>query len=89
MNFWTSQSRKSWFTHQIVVVKMIMENHELAGALMLTGGEVKKRVKGQTEHLRTCETEEDRVAALAEVFDIRLTEEEKGTIRGMSTELQG
>ena len=89
MSFWTSQSRKSWFTYIVVAVKMILEEGEAVGTLILEGGEVKRRVRGRTEHLMTCKTEEERVLALANVFGLRLTDEESMGIRGMVTELKG
>ena len=89
MSFWTSQSRKSWFTYCVVAVKFILEGDEVVGVLILEGAEVKRRVMGKTEPLRTCRTEEERVRALEEVFGMRLTDEERSGIRGMVTELKG
>lgn len=89
MNFWTSRSRKSWFTYRVVAVKMILEGGEVVGTLILGGGDVKRRVRGKTEHLRTCRTEEERVQALEELFGLRLTDEERRGIRGLFTELKG
>ncbi len=37
MNFWISQSRKSWFTYSVVDVKMILEGEEVVGTLILEG----------------------------------------------------
>ena len=88
MSFWISQSRKSWFTYVVIAMKMILEGGEVVGTLILEGGEVKKRVRGKTEHLRTCKTEEERVRALEDVFGLRLTDEERRGIRGMVTELR-
>lgn len=88
MNFWTSQSRKSWFTQRIVAVRMIMKEGEVVGTVMLDGGEFKKRVKGVKEHLRTCESEEERVTGLEEWFGMVLREEERVGIRGMVSELK-
>ena len=76
MNFWTSQSRKSWFTYRLVVVKMIMENENLVGTLVLARGEVKRRIRGDTERW-TCKTEDERVGALKTWFKIELTEDER------------
>ena len=89
MSFWTSQSRKTWFTFRIVVVRTIMEEGELVGEVILMGGELKRRVKGVTEHLRSCEREDERMAVLKEWFGVELTEEERAGIRGMVTELKG
>lgn len=89
MNFWTSRCPRSWFTYRVVVVKMVLEGEEVVGTVVLNGGEVKRRVKGETEYLRTCRTEEERVKALEELFGLRLTDEERRGIRGMVTELRG
>ena len=89
MNFWTSQSRKSLFTYRIMCVKKIIDekSHELVGTLILTGAEVKRRVGEKTEHLKVCKTEWERVAVLQNMFDVRLTEEEREGIMGMVTQL--
>lgn len=87
MNFWTSQNRRSFFTYKIVVMKMILRNEEIVGALTLVGAEVKRKVRGETEHLRTCKTEAERLEALREVFGITLGREEREGIRGMVTAL--
>jgi len=89
MNFWTSQSRKSWFTQKLVAVRMIIEEGGVVGEIILTGAELKSCVRGVTKHLATCETEEDRVGVFKTWFLIELREEEKAGIRGMVTELKG
>ena len=88
MSFWTSQSPKSWFTYRVVAVKMFLEGEDVVGTLILSGSDVKRRIGGKTEHLRSCKTEEERVRALEEVFGLRLTDEERRGIRGMVTELK-
>ena len=89
MNFETSQSRTSWFTYRIVVVKQILEEGEIVGTLMLVGVDLKRRIKGKTEELKVCKTEEDRVQVLKEWFGIKLGDDERAGIRGMVTELNG
>ena len=89
MNFQTSQSRNSWFTYRIAVVKMNLEEGEVVGTLMLVGADVKRRKRGETEHVMTCANETERVEALKEWFGIRLGEDEKAGIKGMVTELHG
>jgi arylamine N-acetyltransferase len=86
MNFWTSQSRRSWFTYGIIVVKMIMENETLIGTLILDGEVVKRRIRGSTEKW-ICKTEDERVEALKTWFKIELTQDERAGIRGLVTEL--
>lgn len=87
MSFWTSQSRKVWFTYKIVVVLMILEHEEIVGIIVLDGGEVKRRYKGDVVVLKTCSTEEERVNALREYFSIDLSEDDRRGIRGLVTEL--
>lgn len=68
---------------------MILEGEEVVGTWILEGRDVERRVKGKTEYLRTCKTEEERVQALEDVFGLRLTDEERRGIGGMVTELKG
>ena len=91
MNFWTTQSRKCWFTYRITCVKAIMDekSHELIGTLILTGAEVKKRIGEKTVEIKHCKTEDERLEELKVIFGVKLTEEEKLGIRGMVTELHG
>ena len=91
MNFWTSQSRKSWFTYHIVCVQQIMseESRDLIGTLIMNDGDIKRRHARTTEQLMSCKTEDERVKALEAVFGIRLTKHEKKGIRKTVTELHG
>lgn len=89
MNYYTSTSRTVFFTYAIVVVKMIMEGEEVVGQVILSGDEVKRRIKGVTEHLVTCKGEGERVEALEKWFGVKLTGEERRGIGGMVTELKG
>lgn len=43
MDFQTSQSRNSWFTYQIAVVKMNLEEGEVVGTLILVSADVKRK----------------------------------------------
>lgn len=88
MNFYTSQYRRSWFTYTIMVVRYILEEGKgLVGALILFENELKRRVGSDAQTLKTCKTEEERLAVLEEYFDIRLSEFEKKGILGMNTQL--
>ena len=89
MNYFTSTHRTSWFTYSIVCVKMIMEGGEIVGDITLMGGELKRRVKGKSEVLASCKSEEERVRALDKFLNIKLTEAEILGIKGMQTELLG
>jgi len=93
MSFTTSQSRTSWFTYMVVCVKHILEVKENVeepiGVVMLVGNAVKRRIRGKSEHLATCKTEDERVAALEKWLDVRLNFEERAGIMGMVTQLTG
>lgn len=85
INFSVSQNAASWFTQSFVCMRMIMdkEGEEIEGQCVLSGREVKRRVRGHTEILETLESEDDRVQALAKWFDMHLREDEIQGIRGM------
>ncbi|KAJ5779326.1 hypothetical protein N7457_007046 [Penicillium paradoxum] len=90
MNFSVSQSRTSWFTKVFFCVRMIMNQSgtEIIGQCVMSGKEVKQRLRGQTEILQVLETEDDRVKALAKYFDMHLRESEIQGIRGRTSELK-
>lgn len=87
MNYFTSTHRTSWFTYLVVCVKMILEEGEIVGDVTLFGREVKKRIKGKSEVLTLCKSEQDRVKALDEFLNVKLSNSERDGIRGMPTEL--
>lgn len=88
MNFFTSHNPQSWFLKDVVTVKMIMEEDELIGSLILFNGELKRKVGGKTEVLENLKTEDDRLRALKRWFGIELTEVERRGIKGLVSELQ-
>jgi arylamine N-acetyltransferase len=90
MNFSVSQSPTSWFTQVFVAMRMILNENgdEIIGQCVMSGKDVKRRVRGQTEVLQTIQTEDDRVKALAKYFDMHLREDEIQGIRGMISELK-
>jgi arylamine N-acetyltransferase len=87
MNFFTSHSPQSWFLKDVVILKMIMEEDELIGSLILFNGELKRKVGGKTEILEELKTEDDRLKALQSWFGIELTEVERRGIRGLVSEI--
>ncbi|CAG8041450.1 unnamed protein product [Penicillium salamii] len=89
MNFSVSQSRTSWFTKTFICTRMLLnlDGTEVKGQCVMTGHEVKRRVRGQTEILETLQSEGDRVRALAKYFDMHLREDEIQGIKGMASEL--
>lgn len=90
MNFSVSQTRTSWFTQVFVCMRMDLGEggEEIIGQYVMSGKEVKRRVRGQTEILQLMKTEEDRVQALAKYFGMRLRNSEIEGIRGLASELR-
>lgn len=89
MNFRTSSSRASWFTYRFVLNSIILdkETDEPIGAVILVGGEVKRRLQGISEVVETCKNETERIQALKRWFDIDLRDEEIRGIQGMASDL--
>ena len=87
MNFFMSTHRTSWFTYLLVCVRMILEDGEIVGDVTLFGNEVKKRVRGRSEVLALCGSEEERVKALEEFLGIKLSPAERNGIHGMMSQI--
>ncbi|KAJ5109001.1 hypothetical protein N7456_005676 [Penicillium angulare] len=90
MNFTVSQKRTSWFTQIFVCMRMILDpsGQEIIGQHIISGREVKRRIHGQSEVLKTLNTERERVEALAEHFDMHLRPSEIRGILGLTSELK-
>ena len=90
MNFSVSQKRTSWFTQVFVCMRMILDSNKrnIIGQYVMSGKEVKRRIHGQTEILQVLNSEEDRVKALAEYFDMHLRAGEIEGIRGLTSEIK-
>jgi arylamine N-acetyltransferase len=94
MSFFTSQYMGStnFQTSTVLIVRFLRgetKEEGIIGKVMLVNGGVKRNDGGKTRLVLTCMTEEERVKALEEHFDIRLTNEEVNGIKGRSTELLG
>jgi arylamine N-acetyltransferase len=89
MNFYVSKNSASWFTQKFVCTLMILDEAKetIIGEYILSNNEVKRRVQGQSEVLVKLETEKDRVAALAQWFDMHLLDEEIQGIQGMVSQI--
>lgn len=85
MNFAVSQRRSSWFTQRFVCTRMILDatEQEIIGQYILAGQEVKRRMHGKTEVVQVLESEDERVKALAQHFDMHLRDSEIQGIRGL------
>lgn len=97
MNHYTSTFRggSNFQTDRVLVVRFLkgkVEGEELervVGKVMLVDGVVKRNDGGKTRIARVCESEEERVHALAEDFAIKLVRKEIYGIKGHRTELKG
>lgn len=90
MNFSTSRSPSSWFTQVFTCMRMILDENEreIQGQYVMSGREVKRRIRGETEVLERLESEEDRVRALTRWFNMHLREDEIQGIRGMVSQIR-
>lgn len=89
MNYFTSTSPKTFFTRVVVGEKKLLgENGELIGSVILGNNDIKWRLRGKTEKEIKFESEDDRVRALAEHFGIRLSESERDGIRGLPSQIK-
>lgn len=89
MNYYVSTSHKTFFTRTVVVEKKIMdENGEIVGQLIMGNADLKWRVRGKKEKEIQFQSEDDRVKALAEHFGIVLGQVERESVRGLASELK-
>lgn len=88
MSFFTSTHRgSSFFTRFVTCTKMIMDEakEKIIGNVTLFGGTVRESIGSDRKVLKECTSEDERVAALAEIFDVKLADDEREAI---STELR-
>lgn len=89
MNYFTSTSPRTFFTRVIVGEKKLLgDDGELAGNLILGNTDLKWRIRGQKEKEIKFESERDRVKALEEHFGIKVSEVERDGIRGLPSEIK-
>lgn len=90
MNYSTSHRPTSWFVQALVCTRVILDETgiEPIGIYILSGKEVKKRLRGETETVATLEKEEDRVIALAKWFDMHFLEHEIEGVRGLASQIK-
>jgi arylamine N-acetyltransferase len=91
MSYATSTRRTSWFTFEIICLKMILddEKDEIVGVFILSASTLKRRILGNTEIIAECANESQRVALLKDHFGINFSSRARDGIRGLVTELKG
>ena len=89
INWYVTTHRRSWFTQQIVVGKLLLDTkgEEIVGDVTLFGDTLKKRVRGHTEQEIVCESEDERIFHLEDKFGIRLSARERRSICGTVSEI--
>lgn len=81
MSWFTSTHRKSFFTYCVLTTKLIMDEagEKIIGDRTLFGNGMRTTIGGRREALKF-ETEQARVEALKDLFQVELTEEEQAGI---------
>jgi arylamine N-acetyltransferase len=89
MNYYTSTSHKTFFTRVIVVDKKLLDNEgNFAGSLILFGNSIKWRKHGVKEREIEFETEAERLEALEEYFGIKFGKAERDGINGLASQIK-
>lgn len=79
MSWFTSTHKRSFFTKHVTSTKMVMgeAGKNIVGNVTLFEDTFRETIGANKKVVRQCKTEEERVEALKEFFDIELSEEEK------------
>ncbi|OJI95846.1 hypothetical protein ASPVEDRAFT_120215 [Aspergillus versicolor CBS 583.65] len=90
MSYFTSTNPEMPFTQKLAFRRMIVDEQtlEVIGIYILAGTEVKRVLRGETEVIKRFTTEEDRVHALAEYFDMHFERHEIEGIRGLPSQIK-
>ncbi|KAL5866418.1 N-malonyltransferase fdb2 [Pyricularia oryzae] len=82
MSWFTSTNPRSFFTQYVICSKMIMDEEQqtIVGNIALFKDTVRETIGANRKVVKECKTEDDRVQALAEIFNVNLTDEEKKSI---------
>ncbi|KAF1913421.1 arylamine N-acetyltransferase 1 [Ampelomyces quisqualis] len=84
MSWFTSTNPRSFFTKYITSTIMLMDEadggEEIIGSITLFEGRIKRTLGLDRKVLRECKTEEERIVALKEFFDIDLTDVQRDSI---------
>ncbi|KAJ9610815.1 hypothetical protein H2200_005592 [Cladophialophora chaetospira] len=92
INYRTSRDPKSWFTHRLVLVKVLVDDEtrsKATGTVILTGNKIERRIgEGDKEVVLEAKTEKERVEGLKKWFGVVLSPDEERGIRGTAAEIQ-
>jgi arylamine N-acetyltransferase len=82
MSWFTSTHITSFFTRNVTCTKMIMNEakEKIVGNVTLFGGTIRESIGSDRSVVKECTTEDERVQALSEIFNITLANQEKKSI---------
>jgi arylamine N-acetyltransferase len=83
MSWFTSTHITSFFTRNVTCTKMIMDDEakeKIVGNITLFGGTIRESIGSDRRVVKECTTEDERVQALSEIFNITLADDEKNCI---------
>ena len=91
INYRTSQDRASWFTHRLVLAKVLVDEETRThpiGTIILTGNTIERRLgEAKKEVVVDAKTEKDRIMGLRTWFGVVLLPEEERGITGRASEI--
>ena len=89
MNYFMSTSRESWFTFHVVCVRMLLdeEGEKIVGDLTLFNDTLKRRLGATSEVVQSLASDDERVAALKEFFNIPVSPAGRDGIRHTISEI--
>jgi arylamine N-acetyltransferase len=91
INYRTSQDRASWFTHQLVLVKILVDEEtrtKALGTMILSNQKFERRLsQADKEVVLEAKTEQERIDGLKKWFGIVLSPAEQRGIRGTAAEI--
>lgn len=87
MSWFTSTHPRSFFTRYVTSTKMIMDEAQenIIGNVTLFEATIRKSIGSDRQIMNECDTEDERVHALKEIFGVDLTDEER---EGISADLK-
>ncbi|KIX99798.1 uncharacterized protein Z520_04434 [Fonsecaea multimorphosa CBS 102226] len=92
INYRTSQDPASWFTHRLVLVRILVDEEtrtKARGTVILSGTVFERRIDGgPKEVVLDAKSEKERVQGLKTWFGIELTPDEQRGISGTAAEIQ-
>ncbi|KAL2069514.1 hypothetical protein VTL71DRAFT_14193 [Oculimacula yallundae] len=79
MSWYTSTHPSSFFTKSVTCTKLLMDEEKevIVGNITLFEATVRETIGAEKRVIKECETEEERLQVLAEIFDVHLTDEQK------------